>query len=67
MIRDGFPRVKFLSLLIEELIRVNKDFRQMTLIHHCANQVVREARPVVMKFLTRFWTDFTSSVWNFCR
>jgi len=51
MIRDGFPRVKFLSLLIEELIRVNKDFRQMTLIHHCANLEVREARLVFMKFL----------------
>ena len=51
MIRDGFLRVKFLSLLIEELIRVNKDFRQMTLIHHCANLEVHEARLVFMKFL----------------
>ena len=51
MIRDGFLRVKVLSLFIEELTRVNKDFRQLTLIHHCANLEVREARLVFMKFL----------------
>ena len=51
MIRDGFVRVKFLSLLLEGLIRINRDFRQVTLIHHCANLEVRGARLVFMKFL----------------
>ena len=46
MFRDGFLRVKFLSLLIEELIRINKEYQTNDPYPPLCNLEVREERLV---------------------